>query len=76
MLVATDHTLFLLDVRQPGHALLAIQHQLTSPPFALSAIQTNQGNSILQIAKTKDESVQCYVFLDGMVSYGFSDVSK
>lgn len=47
VLVATDHTLFLLDVRQPDHALLAIQHQLTSPPFALSAIQAQQGNSIL-----------------------------
>ena len=47
VLVGTEQTLFLLDVRQPNHHLLAVQHQLPTPPTALSCIETLRGNSIL-----------------------------
>lgn len=57
VLVATEQALFLVDTRQPTHQLLAVQHQLSSPPVSLSCLQTHAGKSILK----KPNGVCCVV---------------
>lgn len=47
VIIATDQTLYLLDIRQPNHHLLAVQHHLTTPPSFVTLFKSSQGLSIL-----------------------------